>query len=172
MQSASTEVITHRFNVRNAACSLIVVGTLAAAGNNALAQAPPFAFAGSALIVARAGADCDSVSAQVGELHTAVFRPVQTGIGAASLQLFQDQTAFRIQPSAGGNFASSGAYAARMFGGRGGYLEYAGNYSRFVIRPNAPTSTTKVVDISGRLTNFRNAGSCTITFAAGFVLKP
>jgi hypothetical protein len=35
-----------------------------------------------------------------------------------------------------------------------------------------PTSTTPVIDILGRIANFRNAGNCTITFAGGYVLKP
>lgn len=151
--------------------SAIVLAALAAAGSSAFAQAVPFAFSGSALIVARAGTDCDSVSAQVGELHTAVFRPAQTGFGAASLQFLQFQSALRMHPKTGNNFAAAGAYRARMFTGRAGFVQYGGNYSVFKIRP-VPTATTKVLDISGKLTNFKRAGNCTVTFRAGFVLKP
>jgi hypothetical protein len=151
--------------------SLIVLAALAVAGTSAFAQAPPFAFAGSALIVARAGADCDSVSAQVGELHTSVFRPTQAGVNVASLQLLQSQSAIRMQPKVTANFATAGTYAAQMFTGRGGFVKYSGSYTVFKIRPT-PTATTPVLDISGKLTNFRNAGNCTLTFRAGYVLKP
>ena len=180
MQTASSDSAARHLMVRGAARrtvtivrrSFLALAALAAAGSSAFAQAPPFAFVGSALIVARAGADCDSVSAQVGEQHTAVFRPTQAGVGAASLQFLQFQSAFRIQPSGGGDFAASGGYAARMFTGRGGYVQYNGTYTTFNIKPSSPTATTKVLDISGKLTNFRNAGACTVTFRAGFVLKP
>ena len=151
--------------------SLAALAALAAAGTGAFAQAPPFAFVGSALVVARAGADCDSVSAQVGELHTSVFRPTQAGVTSASLQFLQFQSGFHIVPKGGGDFASSGLYVARMFTGRAGFVQFQGQYSVFKIRPT-PTSTTPVLDIVGRLTNFRNAGACTVTFRAGYVLKP
>jgi hypothetical protein len=136
-----------------------------------IAQTVPFAFVGSVVITERQGTDCDSVNVQVGELHTSVYRPVQSGVNVASLQLLQDQVAIRLQPRPNGNFAASGQYLARMFSGRGGYVQFLGNYAAFRVRPT-PTSTTPVLDISGRINNFKNAGSCTVTFAGGYVLKP
>jgi hypothetical protein len=150
---------------------LFALGLVVFAGTAAIAQTAPYAFVGSLVITDRSGADCDAVNAQVGELHTSVFRPKQPGFSAASLQLFQDQTAFQMRPAANTNFPSSGEYSAMMFTARGGFRRYTGNYVGLRVRP-APTSTTEVVDISGRIANFRNGGSCTVTVTGGFVLKP
>ena len=135
------------------------------------AQTVPYAFAGSVVITAVQGNNCDGVNVQAGELHTSIYRPAQTGIGTATLQLLQDQAAFRMVPSGGGDFVANGQYSATMFTGRGGLIEYTGNYGALKIRP-IPTPTTPVIDISGKLTNFKNGGSCTVTFAGGYVLKP
>ena len=150
---------------------LFALGLVLLAGTTALAQTVPYAFVGSLVITDRAGTDCDTVSAQVGELHTSVYRPRQTGFPAASLQLFQDQTAFQMRPATNTNFPLSGQYSARMFTARGGFREFAGNVAAFRVRPT-PTSTTPVIDISGRITNFRDGGSCTVTVTGGFVLRP
>jgi hypothetical protein len=150
---------------------LFALGLVVLAGTTALAQTVPYAFVGSLVVTDRSGADCDAVNVQVGELHTSIFRPRQTGFPAASLQLLQDQTGFQMRPAANTNFPVSGQYSARMFTARGGFLEYTGNHAAFRVRP-APTSTTEVIDISGRITNFRNGGSCTVTVTGGFVLKP
>jgi hypothetical protein len=149
---------------------LFALGLTVFAGSAAMAQTAPYAFVGSLVITARAGADCDAVSANVGELHTSVFRPRQAGVPAASLQLFEDQTALQMRPAGNTNFPANGQYSARMFTGRGGFLEYTGNHAGLRVRP-APTPTTKVIDISGRITNFRNGGQCTVTVTGGFVLK-
>jgi hypothetical protein len=150
---------------------LFALGLIVFAGTMASAQTAPYAFVGSLVITDRAGADCDAVNAQVGELHTSVFRPRQRGFPAASLQLFQDQTAFQMRPAANTNFPASGQYSARMFTARAGFLEYTGNYAGLRVRP-APTSTTQVIDISGRIANFRNGGNCTVIVTGGFVLRP
>ena len=171
MRSVLQNGVTRCFVVGSAARSLIVLGTLAAAGGNAFAQTP-FSFSGSVLVVDRAGADCDSVSAQVGELHTSVFRPVQGGVSFASLSWLQNQVALRINPQGGGDFQASGTYFAVMFAARGGLVEYTGTYTAFRIKPSSPTSTAPVLDISGKIRNFRNAGNCTVTFKGGYVLKP
>jgi hypothetical protein len=149
---------------------VVILGALVATAGSALAQTQPFAFVGSAVIVDLTGPDCASVNVQVGELHTSVFRPTQAGVGAASLQFLQNIAAVRITPSINGDFAASGQYSARMFTGRAGYVEFTGNYSKFRIRPT-PTATTPTLDISGKITNFKNA-NCTVTFTGGYVLKP
>ncbi len=130
-----------------------------------------YSYVGSLVITAVQGPDCNSVSAQVSELHTAVYRPVQDGITTATLVILQPQSALQIRPNAGGSFAASGAYAGRLFTGRAGFVEPVGNYSGFLVKP-APSPTTKVIDISGKVTNFKNAGSCTVSLTGGFVLKP
>jgi hypothetical protein len=150
---------------------LLAFALLGFAGGSALAQTP-FAFAGSVVITARAGADCNSVNVQVNELHTSVYRPVQEGVSKASLQLFQDQAAVRLVPSNTPGFTTSGPYVAQMFSGRGDLVGFTGNFSQLKIKPNPQTSTTAVIDISGKLTHFKSAANCTITFAGGYVLKP
>jgi hypothetical protein len=147
--------------------ALSALGAAVMASDVARAQ---YSFSGGALVTAVSGADCDAVSAQVGEMYTVVFRPVQAGINTAALQFLQNQTAFRMQPTAGGNFAASGQYAAIRFTGRAGLQNYQGNYSQFRIAP-LPTATRLLIDIRGRITNFKNGGNCTVTFAAGLVLR-
>lgn len=156
---------------RKGLLGIAAIAALAATGDAASAQTP-YAFAGSALITQVTGADCDAVSAQAGELHTAVFRPAQAGAPAAGLQFLQFQSALRMQPAGGGDFLAAGNYSAMMFTGRAGLVKYNGSYTNLIIKPPSPTATTKILDISGRLTNFRKAGNCTVTFRAGFVLKP
>jgi hypothetical protein len=151
---------------------LFAAALLAVTGGHSIAETQPFAFTGSIVVTARQGADCDSVNVQVGELHTSGYRPVQTGVAKAALQMLQAQVAVRIEPAANGNFAASGQYSAKMFSGRVGYKEFTGTYSALVITPSPQKATTKVIDISGKISNFKNGGDCTITFAGGYVLKP
>lgn len=142
----------------------------AASSSCALAQAVPASFVGIAMNESVSGRDCDTGNIQTGEAATAVFRPVQDGVATASLQLLSQQWAFRVQPSTGGSFANSGAYTATIFTGRGGQTSYSGNY-KFKFKP-VPTATSTGFNLTGTISNFKNQGTCTVTFDAAFVPKP
>lgn len=151
-----------------------ILGLMFASASASGASAQTYSFTGAALITARSGADCDSVNVQVNELHTMVYRPVQDGIGSAAIQVLTNQSAHRFAPNGGGDFiltAGNHVYTATAFTGRAGLQTYNGTYRQLKIRP-APTATTPLIDITGRITNFRNAGNCTVDFAAGLVLRP
>lgn len=113
---------------------------------------------------------------QVGDLASAVFRPVVPGSatnGSVSrLSVLTRSSAFAVEVS--GQFDGNVLYDGTVVSSAGIVSTYSapGGIVNAAISPASFVASTKILRATGRITRFANIPNCSVTFSAVFVKRP